>query len=86
MRVICTGISGTGRLEWLRHVVSLARSRGLDVKLYDVDASLLKSIVLSAGWLLVTFRGGHGFSAVETPTTVIECKLGPYIGRDYEFI
>src|SRR5438067_7693340 len=40
MRVICTGISGTGRLEWLRHVVSLARSRDLEVKLYDVRETM----------------------------------------------
>ena len=50
-----------------------------------VSLSLLKSATLSAGWLLVTFRGGHGFSAVADDTTIIECKLGPYIGRDYEF-
>jgi adenylate kinase len=36
MRVICTGISGTGRLDWLRLVVDLARARGHDVVLYDV--------------------------------------------------
>jgi hypothetical protein len=58
----------------------------IDVSLYDLDGSFLKSAVLSAGWLLVTFRGGHGFSTVEEPATIIECKLGPYIGRDYEFI
>jgi hypothetical protein len=58
----------------------------IDVSLFDLDGSLLKSATLSAGWLLVTFRGGHGFSAVADDTTIIECKLGPYIGRDYEFI
>jgi len=57
----------------------------IDVSLFDLDGSLLKSATLSAGWLLVTFRGGHGFSAVADDTTIIECKLGPYIGRDYEF-
>jgi adenylate kinase len=36
MRVICTGISGTGRLDWLRQVVDLARDRGREVVLYDV--------------------------------------------------
>ena len=34
--MICTGISGTGRLDWLRQVVDLARARGRDVVLYDV--------------------------------------------------
>jgi hypothetical protein len=58
----------------------------IDVSLYDTDGSFLKSATLPAGWLLVTFRGGHGFSTVDEPTTIIECKLGPYVGRDYEFI
>ena len=58
----------------------------IDVSLFDIDGSLLKSATLTAGWLLVTFRGGHGFSAVADDTTIIECKLGPYVGRDYEFI
>jgi hypothetical protein len=58
----------------------------IDVSLYDTDGSFLKSATLPAGWLLVTFRGGHGFSAVNEQTMIIECKLGPYVGRDYEFL
>jgi hypothetical protein len=58
----------------------------IDVSLYDTDGSFLRSATLPAGWLLVTFRGGHGFSTVDEHTTIIECKLGPYVGRDYEFI
>jgi adenylate kinase len=40
VRVICTGISGTGRLAWLRSVADLARSRGLDVALFDVRETM----------------------------------------------
>ena len=40
MRVICTGISGTDRLGWLREVVELARQRGHDVSLYDVRETM----------------------------------------------
>lgn len=58
----------------------------IDVSLFDTDGSLLKSATLPAGWLLVTFRGGHGFSTIDEQTTIIECKLGPYVGRDYEFL
>jgi hypothetical protein len=36
--------------------------------------------------MLVTFRGGHSFKTLSDPTTLIECKVGPYVGRDYEFI
>jgi adenylate kinase len=42
VRVICTGISGTGRLEWLRQVVELARLREQDVALYDVREKMFE--------------------------------------------
>jgi adenylate kinase len=52
MRVICTGISGTGRLEWLRQIVALARERGHEhehehedeegVALYDVRETMFE--------------------------------------------
>ncbi|MBV9172994.1 MAG: hypothetical protein JOZ81_23270 [Chloroflexi bacterium] len=40
MRVICTGISGTDRLDWLRQVVALACARGNAVALYDVKETM----------------------------------------------
>jgi hypothetical protein len=58
----------------------------IEVGLYDVDRAFLKSAILQAGWILLTFRGGHSFTTVDDQTTLIECKLGPYIGRDYEFL
>jgi hypothetical protein len=58
----------------------------IEVGLYDIDRTFLKSAVLTAGWILVTFRGGHSFKTLSDPTTLIECKIGPYVGRDYEFI
>jgi adenylate kinase len=42
MRVICTGISGTARLEWLRQIVTLAREEKLDVTLYDVTETMFE--------------------------------------------
>jgi adenylate kinase len=42
VRIICTGISGTGRLEWLRQVVALARERNRDVALYDVTETMFE--------------------------------------------
>ena len=38
--MICTGISGTDRLDWLRQVVERARGRGLNVSLYDVRETM----------------------------------------------
>src|SRR5215813_3626641 len=42
MHVICTGISGTGRLDWLRQVVALARGNNLFVKVYDVTETMFE--------------------------------------------
>jgi hypothetical protein len=74
------GGEGPGQEAWI--VV-----RGsIEVGLYDIDRTFLKSAVLTAGWMLVTFRGGHAFQTLSDSTTLIECKVGPYVGRDYEFI
>src|SRR5256885_742429 len=40
MRVICTGISGTGRMDLLRQVVDLARARGHALAFYDVWSAM----------------------------------------------
>lgn len=43
MRVICTGISGTDRLSWLRQAVEQARCRGFGrVALYDVRETMFE--------------------------------------------
>src|SRR6266566_7598385 len=58
----------------------------IEVRLFDLDHTFLKAAVLPAGWMLLTFRGGHSFTTVDDQTTLIECKAGPYVGKDYEFI
>ncbi len=42
MRAICTGISGTGRIELLRRVVDLARQRGVDLAFFDVRETMFE--------------------------------------------
>lgn len=42
MRIICTGISGTDRLDWLRAVKALAAARGQQVALYDVRETMFE--------------------------------------------
>ena len=55
----------------------------MSVRLYDEDKQLLHETTLRAGQLLVTFHGGHAFHSVEAGTRFMECKNGPYEGRDY---
>ena len=36
MRVVCTGMSGTGRTSYVKGVLELARARGQTLHLFDV--------------------------------------------------
>jgi cupin fold WbuC family metalloprotein len=58
----------------------------ITVSLYDEDRALLEIFTLQAGNILVTFQGGHGFSGSQVGTVLVECKNGPYEGRDYDAI
>lgn len=55
----------------------------MKVRLFDLDQTLLHEQTLSAGHMLVTFYGGHGLECGPAGATMIECKNGPYLGRDY---
>ncbi len=81
-RALSRKVGGDGPVQEAWIVVN----GSIEVGLYDVDRTLLKSAILTAGWMLVTFRGGHAFKTLSDSTTLIECKVGPYVGRDYEFI
>jgi hypothetical protein len=55
----------------------------INVRLFDLDYALLHQQALSPGHLLVTFYGGHALECGSAGATMIECKNGPYLGRDY---
>lgn len=58
----------------------------INVRLYDEDGHCIAVEKLTAGQLLVSFHGGHAFDQAELNTLIIECKNGPYEGRDYSVI
>ncbi len=55
----------------------------LKIRLFDLDQTLLHQQALSPGNLLVTFYGGHSLECQSDGAVMIECKNGPYLGRDY---
>lgn len=56
--------------------------RGLiKVTLYDVDDTLIDSLLISEGGALFTLHGGHTFEVLEDHTCIIEIKTGPYEGQ-----
>jgi hypothetical protein len=55
----------------------------IKVSLFDLDQRPLHQQALSQGQLLVTFYGGHALECGTAGAMMIECKNGPYLGRDY---
>lgn len=54
--------------------------------LFDEGDALLETVLLRCGDMLVTFRGGHAFDSPAPGTLLLECKNGPYEGRDYRVL
>ncbi len=55
----------------------------IQARLFDLDQTLLHQQALTPGHLLVTFYGGHSLECGPAGAMMIECKNGPYLGRDY---
>ena len=55
----------------------------IKIRLFDLDQAPLHQQALSQGHMLVTFYGGHALSCETAGALMIECKNGPYLGRDY---
>jgi hypothetical protein len=48
--------------------------------LFNEENELMESVTLQAGWLCVTYAGGHSFEVLED-AILLEHKTGPYSGR-----
>jgi hypothetical protein len=65
-------------ISFTQEVLFLKRGK-LKVDLYGNDKSLISSVVLVEGDVILLAGGGHGFEAVED-IEMIEVKQGPYSG------
>ena len=54
----------------------------IKASLFDLDRNLLHEQKMPQGHVLVTFYGGHSLES-ENGALMVECKNGPYLGRDY---
>jgi hypothetical protein len=54
----------------------------LTIRLFDLDHAPLHQQALSQGNMLMTFYGGHSLEC-ERGALMVECKNGPYLGRDF---
>jgi hypothetical protein len=55
----------------------------IKIRLFDLDQTPLHQQTLTQGSMLVTFYGGHALECGTEGAVRIECKNGPYLGRDY---
>ncbi len=51
------------------------------VSVYDTDGAMAECFKVGTGDIVIQKQGGHGFEWT-ADTTVLEVKLGPYLGRD----
>ena len=52
----------------------------LQAQVFDIDSSVVDTVVLGAGDCMVLYRGGHNFTALTHDALVYEIKNGPYYG------
>jgi mannose-6-phosphate isomerase-like protein (cupin superfamily) len=52
----------------------------LQAQVFDIDSSVVDTVVLGAGDCMVLYRGGHNFTALTDDALVYEIKNGPYYG------
>lgn len=76
----------TPQLSFLTQESWIIVRGAITVRLYDEDNGFIAVERLTAGQLLVSFHGGHAFDQAEPNTIMVECKNGPYEGRDYSVI
>ena len=62
--------------------VIFVRKGGLTARIYDEEGSLVETVSMRAGDLLILLAGGHGYEIDEDDTQVLEVKNGPYAGAE----
>jgi mannose-6-phosphate isomerase-like protein (cupin superfamily) len=56
----------------------------VEVDYFSEDGTFMESVVLKAGDVTITFRGGHAYRTKESSAIVYEFKSGPYEGQDID--
>ena len=54
----------------------------VEATLYDLDDTIINYVMLRAGDISITLKGGHNYEIKEMGTHVLEFKTGPYSGQE----
>lgn len=56
----------------------------IEAKIYDLEKSLIETIIVNEGDILILLESGHGYKVLEEGTKVLEIKNGPYLGAEID--
>lgn len=62
--------------------VLFIKKGSLKAEIYSEEDKLVKTLIISAGDIIILLNGGHGYEILEDNTEVIEIKNGPYLGAE----
>ncbi|MCB8566632.1 cupin domain-containing protein [Fusobacterium ulcerans] len=56
----------------------------IEAEIYDLEKSLIETIIVNEGDILILLESGHGYKILEEGTKVLEIKNGPYLGAEID--
>lgn len=56
----------------------------IEAEIYDLEKSLIETITVNKGDILILLESGHGYKVLEEGTKVLEIKNGPYLGAEID--
>jgi hypothetical protein len=56
----------------------------MTVRIFDEERTLVETITVREGEILIVMNGGHDYTILEDDTRILEIKNGPFLGRDID--
>lgn len=72
------------KLNYVPQEAWVVLSGKVEFVLFDIDDSPCDVFDLTAGDCVITFRGGHQYTALADDTRIYEFKTGPYQGVEFD--
>lgn len=73
----------TREVRRTQEVLYIIRGK-IEAGIYDLEKSLIETIIVNEGDILILLESGHGYKILEEGTKVLEIKNGPYLGAEID--
>lgn len=70
-------------VERTQEVLYIIKGR-IEAEIYDLEKSLIETIIVNEGDILILLESGHGYKILEEGTKILEIKNGPYLGAEID--